>query len=137
MALVYPTQEELRDYKDVLLRMDFLYLPPIDDKWACDMHAMFELVQMLPECADSFETASANIFFKIIKNHCRHDGNKRSAICCLIFFSLLNDRRINLTPQEIEAMALNVAASSGNTGSEFVPKLRSIFEQKVALRSSV
>ncbi len=101
------------------------------------MHAMFELVHMLPNCTDDFTCASANLFFKVTKNHHRYDGNKRSAICCLIFFMVLNNRKSSFTNQEIEDLALEVAASQGNTGGQLVPRLQDIFEKKIIPVSGV
>jgi prophage maintenance system killer protein len=104
----------------------------MDNRWAQDMFTMFELVRMLPECTDDFAIAAANLFFKVAKNHRRYDGNKRSAICCFIFFGILNNQKSNITSREIEDLALEVAASCGNTGDQLVPRLRAIFEQKAS-----
>lgn len=103
----------------------------MDDNWAGDMHVMFQLVEMLPECTIDFSTAAANLFFKIAKNHRRYDGNKRSAICCLVFLVALNNQKSSISGQEIEDLVLEVAASHGNTGDQLVPRLRDFFKKKI------
>ncbi len=129
--MAYPTKEDLEAYKDELSITQFRYLPPLDERWADDMHVMFDLVHMLPGCSHDFPAAAANLFFKIAKNHRRYDGNKRSAICCLIYFTLLNNRKSEFTSQEIEDLALEVASSTGNTQDDLLPRLQTFFQQKL------
>ena len=91
---------------------------------------MVQLVQLVPGCADDLAKAAAHLFFKIIKSHRRPDGNKRSALCCYILLLALNGKTSDVTGEELEELAVMVAASYGNSEGEVLPMLHDLFSGK-------
>lgn len=127
MLVRYPNLQDLERFKALLLAYGHPYLPPLDERWSSDMLAMFLLVQLFPGCSDDVSVAASHLFFKIIKNHRRPDGNKRSALCCYIYLLALNGKTSLVPGDELEELAVMVASSHGNSEKEIMPVLQDIF----------
>lgn len=128
----YPTREELLELQELILASDFPYLPPVDERWVEDMFTMFSLVRMIPDADKDFVLAASHLLFKVIKSHRRADGNKRSSLCCLLFFLFLNKKTYHFTGQELETLALLVASSQGNTENQLIPVIGGIFQRTIS-----
>lgn len=126
----FPKREDLEQFKRLLVLYGHPYLPPLDERWSEDMSVMVQLVQLVPGCADDLAKAAAHLFFKIIKSHRRPDGNKRSALCCYILLLALNGKTSDVTGEELEELAVMVAASYGNSEGEVLPMLHDLFSGK-------
>lgn len=127
VGVLFPNQEDLEQFKDLLVSYDHPYLPPLDERWSGDMFAMVQLVQLFPGCSDDIAKAAAHLFFTIIKNHRRPDGNKRSALCCYILLLALNGKASVVMGDELEELAVTVASSHGNSEEEVLPMPHDLF----------
>lgn len=131
MKVVFPQLKDLVEFKEALVLYGHPHLPPLDDRWPSDMLAMFELVQLLPGRTQDLSLAAAHLFFKIIKNHRRPDGNKRSALCCYIFLLTMNGKQTLVPGDELEELAVMVASSQGNSEEELLPMLQDLFSVRM------
>jgi death-on-curing family protein len=67
-------------------------------------------MRLVPYCQNDLACAGAKLFYKIIKNHHRVDGNKRSALLVTFFFFAWNGRYIEIAPEVMYRLAAHVAA---------------------------
>jgi len=73
--------------------------------------------------SDIHETA-AQYGVSISRNHPFVDGNKRTAVACMLVFLDMNDMKINYAPEDIFAWAMEMAIGAINR-EELAEKLRS------------
>src|SRR4029079_2669443 len=68
-----------------------------------------------PDLYPTLEEKAAIQFWLLVKNHCFLDGNKRTAVLCLIEFLERNGMTIVATQDEVVRIALEVATSTIDT----------------------
>ncbi len=120
----YPSRELVETWIEILIKLDFPYLPPIDGAWVDDVMPCFEVTRMNPECRSDLHEAAASVLYKVIKNHRRYDGNKRSSIICMELLYLVNGTRLDCSSKEIEDLALRIASSEGNSETIVLPEVK-------------
>ena len=52
------------------------------------------------------------LFYLLVKNHAFMDGNKRTAVACLLRFLRINDYRLKATEDELYQLTMDVATSA-------------------------
>ena len=88
------------------------YLPEIDESWYLEMLSCFEVTSLRPDCRTDACRAGAVLFYKIIKNHYRIDGNKRSALVCIYLFFVANQLDLATPWEKAYESAREVAMST-------------------------
>lgn len=107
----FPTEEELRVWVENLDEDLKNYLPIIDEAWHREMVSCFQVAALRPDCQASACRAGAVVFHKIIKNHYRIDGNKRSAVICSYLIFVVNGLHLSTPPETLYGLAKHVAES--------------------------
>jgi len=105
------SEDELKYWVGSLQQHNFVYLPHIDDVWFEEIISCFKTACIVPVCRTDVFAAGARIFYKIIKNHYRIDGNKRSALICIYLFFLVNNVLLRPQPATLYSLARKVADS--------------------------
>jgi death-on-curing protein len=59
----------------------------------------------------TIESKAAILFYKINKGHIFPNGNKRISLACLFVFLEINNRRLEITEDEVTAKAIEIANS--------------------------
>ena len=103
MSLQYPTANDLELWFDIIQRNQEFgpYLPAIDDGW----------IDSIQSDGQRLSSASARLFYRIIKNHHFVDGNKRSAVLMLFMLLDFNEMEIEMNWIEMYDLAKEVASS--------------------------
>lgn len=110
--VIIPDRESLLWWVDLLANNPaFLkrHLPKMDAAWVREVQSILERVSF-PYFKDDVHHKCAQIFYKIIKNHCLTDGNKRSAVIVLYLVYLLNNEIILTKPMSLRSLARRVAS---------------------------
>jgi len=127
----YPVLEDIKTwYLALNNRTRFkraFFLPPLDETWCEEMRSAFETTSLLPDCRHDVCRAAAVVFYKINKNHYRVDGNKRSAVICTIFFLMINNHWLEMSPKELYALAKEVAESDHGDVDAVIAKVEHQF----------
>ncbi len=112
MSLQYPTANDLELWFDIIQRNQEFgpYLPAIDDGWIDSIQSDLALCAMHPD-GQRLSSASARLFYRIIKNHHFVDGNKRSAVLMLFMLLDFNEMEIEMNWIEMYDLAKEVASS--------------------------
>ncbi len=113
--LVFPDKTWLRAWVELIPEKDTgleEYLPHIDEEWFQEMISCLEIVQLNPRCRDDLACAGATLFYKIIKNHHRVDGNKRSALLVIALLFLLNESYLRILPKDMYQLAAQAASET-------------------------
>jgi death-on-curing protein len=63
---------------------------------------------------------AAALFYYVIKDHCLHNGNKRSAVLIMMVFLLLNGKDIQVSPKRLYELACSVAESHRDNKDEVI-----------------
>ena len=95
------------------------------------MYSAFELVKLSEASKENFAHAASQIFYKITKNHREPDGNKRSAIICLTVFAILNKKKLNISPDLLEFLALLTAGHPAIIREYVLSLLEDVFEERI------
>lgn len=112
----FPSEQELRLWIRALIEenIEEMPLPNIDEEWYREIVSSFETTMMVPSCKENVVLAGATIFYKIIKNHRRVDGNKRSAVITIYLFFTINEAHLRKSPNSLKDFSKNVAERQDN-----------------------
>lgn len=125
--LNFPDEKDLGSWLRKLENTDLEpFLPGIDEDWFRQMLSAFQTTALRPDCRTDACLSGAVIFHKIIKNHYRVDGNKRSAVICAYLFFVANGLHLRIGPDALYELARRVAESRSDT-EEVVNSVRSLF----------
>lgn len=111
----FPEEHTLRSWIKAIEKAETSlrhYLPHIDEGWYKEMMSCIEITEIVPSCRTSLSAAGAKLFHKIIKNHHRIDGNKRSALLVTVLFFVHNDYFIAFLDEDMYELAEYVAKDS-------------------------
>ncbi len=127
--LNFPGERDLLSWLRKLEHTDLEpFLPGIDEAWFRQMLSAFQTTALRPDCTSDPCLSGAVIFHKIIKNHYRIDGNKRSAVICTYLFFVANSRHLRIAPDILYELARAVAESHA-ASEEVVKRIRMRFSE--------
>lgn len=92
--------------------------------------AQFAGLDLYPTLSDK----AAFIFYEINKGHIFPNGNKRLSVAFLLFFLVINDMEMNVTPNELTAKALEIAMSPANDFESVKKELKDWISSKLVKR---
>lgn len=112
----FPSEQELRLWIRALIEenIEEMPLPNIDEEWYREIVSSFETTMLVPQCKENVVLAGATIFYKIIKNHRRVDGNKRSAVITIYLFFTINEAHLRKSPNSLKDFSKSVAERQDN-----------------------
>lgn len=82
----------------------------------------------------TFTERAALLFYLITKNHCFSNGNKRMAVTITVVFSYINNRRVNISPEDMYELACWVAESRAADKEVVQSRLVDIFKSNIKTR---
>ena len=85
----------------------------------------------------SFEEKASILFYLLIKNHPLENGNKRLACIGLLSFLLINDKWTKITPEDLQALSVLVAASTPALKSQVLDLINRVLRDQCFTNSTM
>lgn len=126
-SVTFFDEKVLRSWIGVLQHSGIpIRLPAIDQAWFEQMISCVEVTKLRPQFQADLHLAASSIFYKVIKNHYRVDGNKRSAVICSYLFYIVNGYHLSPPQDDLYEFARAIAESKKNY-EDCLPEIRDFF----------